>query len=325
MKFNIGNVEIENQIVLGPMAGVTSLGFRLICKEFNAGLIYTEMISEKGLGFNNKKTLDMIKVLDEERPISLQLFGSSVEGMIEAAKFIDKNSNCDIIDVNMGCPVLKVVKTGAGSKLMTTPELAYEIIKGMVDNVSKPVTVKIRAGWDSSSINAVEFAKLMEKAGASAIAIHGRTKAQMYSGLSDNEIIKKVKEAVSIPVIGNGDVKSPEDAKRMLDETGCDAVMISRGSLGNPWLIKQTNDYLNTGKYDKDISLNDRINMIIKHYYLLEKYKCEKIAILEMRSQAPWYLKGIKGAPQYRKELSSIKSKEELFNILNKIKTALGN
>ena len=264
MKWKIKDVELNNQVIVAPMAGVTDLAYRLILKEFEAGLIYTEMVSDKGLLFENQKTREMVEVLDLEKPIALQLFGSEVDSMVEAAKFIDQNSNCDIIDINMGCPVNKVVKSGAGSKLMTTPDLAYEIVSKIVKVVKKPVTVKIRAGWDHKNINAVEYAKLMESAGVSAIAVHGRTRSDMYSGRANWDIIKEVKEAVKIPVIGNGDIKTPEDAKSMLEYTKCDAIMIGRGLLGNPFLIKQTVDFLENGTYNEEISNETRKKYLLE-------------------------------------------------------------
>ncbi|MGD9761163.1 MAG: tRNA dihydrouridine synthase DusB, partial [Candidatus Izemoplasmatales bacterium] len=251
MKIWLKDLELDNNVFVAPMAGVTDLAYRLILKEFGAGLIYTEMISDKGLLFENKKTHNMIEIFDYEKPIALQIFGSEVETMVEAAKLIDRESNCDIIDINMGCPVPKVTKAGSGSKLMTTPDLAFDIVKSIVDNVKKPVSVKFRSGWDHNNKNAVEFAKLMEKAGVSLIAVHGRTRTDLYSGKADLDIIKAVKESVKIPVIGNGDIKTPEDAEFMIKYTGCDGVMIGRGLLGNPWLIKQTIDYFQTGSYEK--------------------------------------------------------------------------
>jgi nifR3 family TIM-barrel protein len=317
MSFNIGQVKIKNKVMVAPMAGVTNLAYRIILKEFGASLIYTEMISDKGLLYNNKKTHDMIEVLDDNKPISLQLFGSEVDSMVKAAIYIDKNSNADIIDINMGCPVTKVVKSGAGSALMKTPELAFEIVSEIVKNVNKPVTVKIRKGWDHNHINAVSFAKGLEKAGAKAIAIHGRTKSDMYTGHADWDIIKQVKEAVNIPVIGNGDITSPEDAKRMIDQTGVDAIMIGRGLLGNPWLIGQCVDYLETGDYQKEIDIETRKKYILLHLKKLIQLKGEHIAVLEMRSHGAWYLKGLPGASRIKSKIVQVDSVKEIEKIIN--------
>ncbi|MFH0993147.1 MAG: tRNA dihydrouridine synthase DusB, partial [bacterium] len=291
MKWKIRDIEIANQVVIAPMAGVTNPAFRRIVKELGAGLVYTEMISDKGLGHNNQRTKSMLKVDADEHPISLQIFGGEPESMVEAAILIDRESDADIIDINMGCPVNKVIKSEAGSKLMKDPDKAFEIVRRIVQVVKKPVTVKIRSGWDHEHINAVEFAMKMESAGVSAIAIHPRTRTQMYSGRADWSIIKAVKQAVTIPVIGNGDIAIPEDAKRMLEETGCDAVMVGRGVLGNPWLVKQTVAYLAQGTYDNTISDEIRQAGILKHMDNLINEFGEKRSILELRSHAAWYFK----------------------------------
>lgn len=314
--FKIGNIEIKNQVVMAPMAGITNMAFRKIIKDFGAGLVYSEMVSDKALCYGNTKTIDMLQVDDGEHPVSIQLFGGEVETMVKAAKFIDQHSNCDIIDINMGCPVNKVLKADAGSKLLLYPDKIYEIVKGIVDNVSKPVTVKIRSGFDSKHINAVEVAKLIEKAGASAIAIHGRTRSQMYEGKVDWKIIADVKAAVKIPVIGNGDVRSVEDAKRMLEETGVDAVMIGRAALGNPWLIKQVVQSLETGVIIEEPTYQEKIAQCLSHAKKLMEIEPEKVAMFQMRGHAPWYIKGLKSSARVKNELSKINTFEELKTIL---------
>ena len=314
--FKIGNIEIKNQVVMAPMAGITNMAFRKIIKDFGAGLVYSEMVSDKALCYGNTKTIDMLQVDDGEHPVSIQLFGGEVETMVKAAKFIDQHSNCDIIDINMGCPVNKVLKADAGSKLLLYPDKIYEIVKGIVDNVSKPVTVKIRSGFDSKHINAVEVAKLIEKAGASAIAIHGRTRSQMYEGKDDWKIIADVKAAVKIPVIGNGDVRSVEDAKRMLEETGVDAVMIGRAALGNPWLIKQVVQSLETGVIIEEPTYQEKIAQCLSHAKKLMEIEPEKVAMFQMRGHAPWYIKGLKSSARVKNELSKINTFEELKTIL---------
>lgn len=315
--FKIGNVEIKNRVVLAPMAGVCNSAFRRIIKEMGAGLLYAEMVSDKALVYNNEKTKDMLYMTEDERPISQQIFGSDKESFVEAAKIIEKSMHPDIIDINMGCPVPKVaVKSQAGSALLKDPDKIYEIVKAVKEAVNVPVTVKIRSGWDKNSINAVLVAKTCEKAGASAIAVHPRTRSQGYSGKADWNIIKEVKEAVNIPVIGNGDILSAKDAKKMIDETGCDAVMIGRGVLGNPYLIKQVVRYLEDGVLLKDESPIERMKTCLKHFNYLLKIKPEKVATLEMRTHASWYLKGLPGGVNVKKRLYELKTKEEFINTI---------
>lgn len=317
MSFYIGNVEIKNKVIVAPMAGVTNLAYRVILKDFGTSLIYTEMISDKGLLYDNQKTYEMIEVFEENKPIALQLFGSEVESMVEAAKYIDEHSPADIIDINMGCPVNKVVKSGAGSALMKNPELAFKIVSEIVKVVKKPVTCKIRLGWDDQHINAVEFAKGLEKAGAKAIAVHGRTRSQMYTGKADWQRIKLVKDALNIPVIGNGDIFTPEDAKAMLEETGVDAIMIGRGLLGSPWLIKQTVDYLENGFYEKNIDLEIRKKYIYLHLEKLVRLKGERIAVLEMRTHGAWYIKGLPHASRVKPKIVQAETVTEIIKIMN--------
>ena len=316
--WKIGNVEIKNQIVLAPMAGISNTSYRKIIKEMGAGLIYAEMVSDKAITFGNVKTMNLLKMDNMERPIAQQIFGTDVDSFVKAAKIIEEEMKPDIIDINMGCPVPKVaVKAQAGSALLKNPEKIYEIVKAVVEAVSVPVTVKIRAGWDSNSINCIEVAKIIEKAGASAITLHARTRAQGYSGKANWSLIKAVKEAVKIPVIGNGDVTSCYLAKKMLDETGCDAVMIGRGVLGNPWLIKECVEYLETGKEPVDIPIKERIEMLKRHFQLLVDDIGEKGAVLEIRTHALWYIKGLPGSAPVKNEICKSKTVEDMFNILD--------
>ena len=318
--WKIGNVDIKNRVVLAPMAGISNTSYRTIIKEMGCGLIFAEMVSDKAIMYGNNKTLDLLKMTDYERPIAQQIFGSDIESFVIAAKRVEELMHPDIIDINMGCPVPKIaLRSQAGSALLKNPKKIGEIVKAVVDAVNVPVTVKIRSGWDESSINCVEVAKIIESSGASAITLHARTRKQGYSGKADWNLIKQVKETVNIPVIGNGDVTTPELAKKMLDETGCDAVMIGRGVLGNPWLIKNTVDFLEKKSYNNNISLEEKVKMLKKHFELLIKDKEEKIALLEIRSHALWYLKGEKGGKEAKNKICSAKSSKEIFEILDNL------
>lgn len=320
-KWKIGNIEIKNQIVLAPMAGVSTPSFMKICEEMGVGYVVTELISSEALVRDNKKTLEMLDGLEDLNiPLAVQLFGNDKDVMAKAAKIVCNYVHKKIIiDINMGCPVPKVaIKAKSGSALLKDPDKVRDIVESVKNAVDVPVTVKIRSGWDENHINACEIAKICEEAGASAIAIHARTRSQGYSGKADWDIIKDVKKSVSIPVIGNGDVKTPEDAKKMLDETGCDAVMIGRGALGNPWLIKECIEYLDTGKVMTKPNLDDKINMIKKHFSLLKSSKNEKLALLEIRSHVMWYLKGEPNSAKVKSEICKCKSTEEIFSVLDK-------
>ncbi|PKK93369.1 MAG: tRNA dihydrouridine synthase DusB [Tenericutes bacterium HGW-Tenericutes-6] len=314
MAFKIKDLEIDNQLVLAPMAGVSNSPFRTLARNYGSGLVFAEMVSDKGLIFKNEKTIQLLYMTDVEKPMAQQIFGSDLKTMVDAALYIDRHSNCDIIDINMGCPVPKVaIKAQAGASLMKDPNKIYEIVSEIAKKVSKPVTVKIRSGWDNHSVNAVEVAKKIEAAGASAITVHARTRAQGYSGKADLDVIKAVKEAVNIPVIGNGDVVDGPSAKHMLDYTGCDAVMIGRAALGNPWVFREINQYLKDGTTPDRPSLLEIKEMMIDHLESLASLKGEHTAILEMRSHGPWYLKGIEHASDLRKKLSQTRTKKEFI------------
>jgi putative TIM-barrel protein, nifR3 family len=316
MKWKIGNVEIDNQLVLAPMAGITNEAFRSICKEMGAGLVVCEMISDKALSFHNAKTIKMTDVNEAEHPLSMQIFGADVESLVYAAKWIYENTDADIIDINMGCPVNKVAKrAGAGSSLLKDPNKVYEITKAVVEATPLPVTVKIRIGWDDNNINAVENAKMIERAGAKAIAVHGRTRAQMYSGHANLDVIRDVVSAVSIPVIGNGDIIDGQSAKHMLEYTGCKAIMIGRGALGNPWIFKEINAYFNNEEFIKPTKA-DIYNMIVEQYERLLKLKGERLALLEMRSHVGWYLKGMQGSAQIKNKANQATSFDDVKKIL---------
>lgn len=317
--WKIKDIEINGQVVLAPMAGISNAAYIKICEDMGLSYAITELISSEAIIRGNKKTFDMLNGLEDINiPLAIQIFGSNPKTMADAAKILVDNYNAKIIDINMGCPVPKVaVKNDAGSGLLKNPDLVREIVESVVKAVEVPVTVKIRSGWDSESINAVEIAKIIEEAGASLISVHARTRAQGYTGKADWNIIKEVKQNVHIPVIGNGDVISPESALDMINQTGCDAVMIGRAALGNPWLIKNVKDYLTIKHYDSAPLIQERIEMIKHHYNLLRTYKTEKLALLEIRTNAIWYLKGIPGASEVKRQICSAKSSEELFKILD--------
>ena len=318
LKWKIGNVEIDNQIVLAPMAGVCDSAFRTIVKSMGCGLIETEMVSDKAIMYGNWKTKEMLYMTDYERPISQQIVGSDLESLTFASRYIYENTNVDIIDINMGCPVTKVTnRSKAGCALMKDPVKVKSIVESLVDIVPIPVTVKIRSGWDSKSINAVEIAQIIEDSGASAITVHPRTKDQGYSGKADWSIIKEVKENVSIPVIGNGDVKSCFDAKRMLDETNCDAVMIGRAALGNPWLIRDCVNYLADGTQPNEVTIEERMEMLKRHVSLLVENKGEDFAIPKMRTHAAYYVKKLPRTIELKQQIFKMNTKEDLFNLLD--------
>lgn len=312
-KLKIGNVELENNIVLAPMAGITDLPFRLICKEFGPGLVYTEMISSKGLFYNDDKTKLLLNMEGEKRPVAVQIFGSDIESMKYAAEYISKYA--DIIDINMGCPAPKVVKNGDGSKLLLNLELAGKIAQEVVKSAKVPVTIKMRTGWSKDNIVAVEAAKIFEQAGVSAITVHGRTREEYYGGNADWDIIKEVKENVKIPVIGNGDIKSPEDAKKILEDTNVDGIMIGRASLGNPWIFRDIINEL-SGKEKQEVSKEEKLEVIIKHIKLAVEEKGEIVAVKEMRKHIAGYIKNMREASKYRDLINKIDNKDELIACL---------
>ncbi|MEG0180243.1 MAG: tRNA dihydrouridine synthase DusB [Peptostreptococcaceae bacterium] len=301
----IGNVELNNEVFLSPMAGVTDLPFRLICKEKGCGMLYTEMINAKALCYDDENTKKMLKIEDEEHPIAVQIFGSEPEFMGKAAKIMNSYPN-EILDINMGCPAPKVIKNGDGSALMRNPRLTAEVLSAVVENSNKPVTLKIRKGWDDDSVNAVEIARIAQECGISALAIHGRTREQFYSGKADWDIISEIKQAIDIPVIGNGDVFEVEDAVNMLEKTKCDAIMIGRGAQGNPWIFKRVNHYMKTGEILLEPTMEEKITTAIKHMNLAVSEHGEFIAVREMRKHIGWYLKGLKNSAKYRDQINKI-------------------
>ena len=320
-ELQIGNVKLENDLILGPMAGVTDLPFRLLCKEQGAGLLCMEMVSAKGIMYNNKNTKFLLTIDERERPVSLQLFGSDADIISEQAKRIEELP-FDILDINMGCPVPKIVNNGDGSALMKNPLLAGEIIEKTARAIQKPVTVKIRKGFDEEHINAVEMAHIAQEAGAAAIAVHGRTKEQYYSGKADWEIIRKVKEAVKIPVIGNGDVLTPQDAIDMRKQTGCDGVMIGRGAQGNPWIFKQILHYEQTGELLEKPSPQEVTEMILRHAKMQMEFKGEYIGMREIRKHAAWYTAGYKNSAKLRGKINETETYEELKELLSHLGNA---
>lgn len=315
---NIGNVSLDNRVFLSPMAGVTDLPFRLICKQKGCGMLYTEMINAKALCYNDENTKKMTKIEDEEHPIAIQIFGSEPEYMGRAAEILNSHPN-EILDINMGCPAPKVIKNGDGSALMKNPKLAEEVMRAVVENSKKPVTLKVRKGWDDNSVNAVEIAKIAEQAGISAVAIHGRTRDQYYSGKADWDIIKEIKESISIPVIGNGDVFEIDDAINMLEKTNCDAIMIGRGAQGNPWIFKRINHYMQTGEILPNPTAEEKINTAIEHMKLAVAEHGEYVAVREMRKHIGWYIKGLKNSARFRDEINKLTDCESVVMKLNEL------
>jgi len=317
-KLKIGSIELENNVLLAPMAGITDITFRTICKSFGVGLVYTEMISAKGLYYKDSKTSQLIKINEENKPVSIQIFGSDPDIMAYVVEnYINERKDIDIIDINMGCPAPKIVKSGDGCSLMKNPELAGIIMNKIKKVSQKPVTAKFRAGWDDKSINATEFARILEYNGADLLAVHGRTREQFYSGNADYNVIREVKNSVRIPVVGNGDIFKPEDAVNMVEKTNCDGVMIGRGILGNPWLIMNTIKILNNDYDFYVVTPKDKIEMLIKHVEMLKNELNEKLAVLEMRKHAGWYIKGMKNSSEIRNKINKITEAEELFDVLN--------
>ena len=317
MELRIGNTILDNNVILAPMAGVTDLPFRLLCREQGAGCVVTEMVSAKAILYNNRNTKELMQIHPQERPAAIQLFGSDPDIMAQIAARIE-DGPYDFIDVNMGCPVPKIVNNGEGSALMKNPELAGKILSAMVKAVKKPVTVKFRKGFNDTCVNAVEFAKMAEASGVAAVAVHGRTREQYYSGKADWDIIRQVKEAVKIPVIGNGDIFTPQDAGRMMEETGCDGIMVARGAKGNPWIFRQINHYLATGEILPGPSIEEIQAMILRHGQMLAEYKGEQTAMREMRGHVAWYTKGMPHSAALRNEINQVETLKGLAGLLNR-------
>lgn len=313
----IGQVEIPNRVVVAPMAGISNAAFRVTVKEAGAGLVVCEMISDKGIQLRNKKTLEMLYIDETEHPLSLQIFGSTKESLVEAAQFVEKNTTADIIDINMGCPVNKIIKAEAGAKWLLDPNKVYEMVQAVASAVSIPVTVKMRTGWDEEHLFAVENALAAQAAGAAAVAMHGRTRVQMYEGKADWSVLREVKKKLSIPLMGNGDVRTPEDARRMFEEVGCDAVMIGRAALGNPWMIGRTNHYLQTGELITEPTPEEKIAMAKLHFDRLVALKGERIAAREFRQHAAYYLKGISRTAKLKAEINKSEDRQTTMMLLD--------
>lgn len=315
--WQIGSVEIPNRVVVAPMAGITNSAFRVTVKEFGAGLVVCEMISDRGIQLRNKKTLEMLFIDETEHPLSIQIFGGNKASLVEAAQFVAENTTADIIDINMGCPVNKIIKAEAGAKWLLDPDKVYEMVHAVSSAIDKPVTVKMRIGWDEQHVFAVENAQAAEAAGAAAIGTHGRTRVQMYEGSADWDVLKQVKQSITIPFMGNGDVKTPEDAKRMLEEVGADAVMIGRAALGNPWMIHRTKQYLETGELLPEPTPREKISTAKLHLERLADLKGEKIASREFRQHAAYYLKGISRAAKVKAAINQAEDKQTIFDLLD--------
>lgn len=316
----IGDFKPQNKVFLAPMAGVTDVVFRTLCKEQGCGLTYSEMVSAKGIMYDNDNTKKLLEINEKEGKVAVQLFGSDPNVLADMAKKLDDNDDIGFFDINMGCPAPKIVKNGDGSALMKNPKLIGQIVKAVSSNTKKPLTIKIRKGFDDDCVNAVEIAKIVEENGGSGLAIHGRTREQFYSGTADWDIIRKVKESVSIPIIGNGDITSPEKAKEIFDYTGCDAIMIGRAAQGNPWIFKRVVHYLETGEILEKPSINEKIDVAIKHLHMLVEYKGEYIGIREMRKHLGWYIKGMPKSSEMRVTINSVEDSQKMEDLLLSMK-----